>query len=689
MKLTLRRLGLTLFLAIVFLGCRQAIRTSHDVINLVEGEELVGSLERISADSVWFKTDDGVVVFARSDVKSLDLPQPREGEEWQTVNDVDDPLLKEIIKNFEPPEVDVRYINLYVGHDFILHRDGTFEKRMRVIRYITAESGKGIAANNTWNYLADRAYARLDFARSISPEGRVIHINEAAINRVSLHPAPAEYSNLTQIQIAVPESRVGSILDFQFSTVQNVADSIHPIYAEVILADRQPTMVEVVSLRQPDGGPIEVFTSSDLEPKKEKKKGDEILTWIIQDQQPLRVEYNTPPAQDYLPRFIIANKKDWQTISVHLKGNLTSVSESERVIELADSLTQGLRDTEEKARALYTFVADNIRPLQAPSLNIFSYVPTPTDEVLTRGFANELDRAALLYALMKSAGLEVDLVYTRDRETGQLVPIFPALGQLNDAMVLFEDRVWLDPIHNIPFGTIFDQDAMGLSLASGKLKKIPLNTPAQEATLTTSSARLNSNGTLTMTMDAEYKSQNSALWKLHLKNMTPAELKQEAQELAADIHPNASLESFEFKGIKPLNEEISYQLKINIPSYATRAGDYLIFYLPGVEHSAYFVGALDRIYPIDRMTRSADIYELTLNFPPGSELIYTPENVSESNPYDSYTAAFDRLSDTKFKFTQSIEVLNPLIPPGDYEVYKELVEHMARLSQRPLVLRLK
>ncbi|MCK4232493.1 hypothetical protein KAX21_06035, partial [candidate division WOR-3 bacterium] len=309
--------------------------------------------------------------------------------------------------------------------------------------------------------------------------------------------------------------------------------------------------------------------------------------------------------------------------------------------------------------------------------------------VLVRGFANNLDRAALLYALMIQAGLEADLVLIRNRASGQLVPTFPTLGQLNKALVLFEDRIYLDPGPNAAFGTSSDQDAMGLSVSSGKLKKTPLHQPDQEATVTRTEAQLGTDGSLNLRMDVEFNGQNSAQWKRYLKPLSPAELRQEAEELASYIHPNARLQDFSFNGIEPLDQEVSYTLKIGITDYATRAGDYLILYLPGVEHSAYQVGATDRADPVDRVTRSADILNLDLELPPGAELIYYPQDVSISNTYDSYTAAFVQPGRGALQFSENLQVLKPWIPPQEYPKYKKLVEGMARLSQEPIVLKLR
>jgi len=138
-----RRLAPFAILLLAAMGCRQAVRTNHDVIYLLNGEEKIGALERITTDSLWFATEEGTLAFAKSEVRGLDLPQPRQGEEWKTLKDIDDPLLRKLFTNLTLPKTDARYVNLYVEHNFILHEDGTFEKRMRVIRYVSAESGKG------------------------------------------------------------------------------------------------------------------------------------------------------------------------------------------------------------------------------------------------------------------------------------------------------------------------------------------------------------------------------------------------------------------------------------------------------------------------------------------------------------------------------------------------------------------
>ncbi len=684
-------IAIVFFLAILS-ACRPAVRASHDVIYLKNGEEKAGTLERITADSVWFATDEGKLALSKTEVQSLDLPQPRPGEQWKTVKDIDDPLLKEILKSFSPPEeiglMDVNYINLYVENDFILNEDGTFEKRTRVIRYVTAESGKGEAANNTWTYLADRSYAKVNFARSISPEGIVTHINQAAINRVSLYPTPSEYSNQMQLQIAVPESRVGSLLDFEFSTVQNIVDSIHPVSEELVLDSRVPTLKEIIRIEQPVTGSLTFYVSTNESPKKEVRQGKEILTWELGFQPARPFEQMTPTSEDYLPRYIIATKKDWYSIGAQLSGFYENAARaSQRIPSLVDSLTKGISSNEKKAQALYTFVSNQIQNV-GPWLDLYSYVPTPAETVLVRRFANNLDRAALLYSLMKQASLDADIVLIRSRNTGRLIPSFPALGELNYALVLFEDRIWLDPKPDLPFGTLLEQDAMGLSLATGKLKKTPLLTPDDETAVTKTDATLSLDGSLELTTRVEFKGLGSYSWKSYLKPLSPAERRQEAEQLASQIHPNAKLRSFEFKGFDELNANPSYILRMTIPGYAIQAGNYLIFYLPGVTHSAYYVGATERLYPIDRTTRSKDILELTLKYPEG-ELLGLQKDVVLKNAYDSYSARTTSEKQGQLKFQEDTQVLDPWIPAQAYAEYKTLVEGMARVNQKPLVLKLK
>ncbi|NLI98627.1 DUF3857 domain-containing protein [bacterium] len=684
-----------LYIAIIVLlsGCRPSVRSSHDVIYLVNGEEKTGTLEKITSDSVWFSTPEGKLEAAKSEVASIDIPQPREGDQWKTVKDIDDPVLKEVLSSFTPPEdiglSDVNFINLYVEHTYSLRDDGKAEVRERVIRFITAEAGKGQAANNTWLYLSDRSRAKLDFARGITLEGIVTSINEAAINRTSLYPAPAEYSNLMQIQIAVPESKLGSILDFQFSKIVDVIDSLHPFSEQLILESNEPTLKEIVKVEQPQNGPLAVWVSTGDAPRKETRQGREILTWEIPTQLPKRFEYNLPPSADYLPRFIVSEKGDWQTIAARLKPSFDyAVTPGSTLASLVDSLTKGLSTSEEKARALYSFVATNVR-YTGPAPDRFSYAPTQCEDVLSRRFANNLDRATLLYAMMLEAGLDADLVLIRSRWSGRLIPSFPSLGQLNYALVLFEDRIWLDPVPDLAYGTLNEQDAMGLSISSGKLKKTPFLSPAEDASVTHSEARLNSDGSLDLTTRVDFTGRTSYSWKSYLKPMSADERKQEAERLASEIHPNAALRSFEFKGVENLNDNVSYTLRVSIPDYAVSAGDYLLFYLPGVTHSAYSVGSAQRLYPIDRRTRTSDMLDLTLELPAGAVLLELPKDVSLKTKQDSYSATNLTPRPGAMKFTESVQVLDPWIAPEAYPEYKALIEGMARVNQKPLVLKLK
>jgi transglutaminase-like putative cysteine protease len=167
---------------------------------------------------------------------------------------------------------------------------------------------------------------------------------------------------------------------------------------------------------------------------------------------------------------------------------------------LADQLTAGVTDPEEKARRIYAYVAQNIRYIGL-QLGIGRVVPHPADEVIEVGYGDCKDHVALLGALLAAVGIasEPALITTESRYD---LPAAPTLGIL-DHVILYVPQfdLFLDstspyaPFGVLPFGD-YGKPVVLSGPEGGHLGRVPPLAPDVAVIRATTDATIEPDGSV-------------------------------------------------------------------------------------------------------------------------------------------------------------------------------------------------
>jgi hypothetical protein len=664
---------------LLLLACARTSPPYSDIVYLKDGEELPGRLESLDTARVEVLTPQGRVELESSEIASIALGEVRPGSEWQTVSEITDPLLLSLIKAAPDEEAypAAGYINLWVESEVRYTPEG-FEERVRVVRKILNERGKRVA-NQAIYYLKPHQSVKLNFARTITPDRKVIHIRDAAIEEVSLHPWPASYDRERQVKFALPEARIGSILDYEYLRTQSMISPLHPGSRIEVFGDREPTLHQTFKVLAPPEMELAYDLEGCGEPAVRKRDGLKEYHWELSDLPRLEPELRLPPIPELLPRVIIGPAQSWPELdsiySCVLEDSLT-----EDLSGLIDSLGPD-------PKRLYNFVAREIRPVEV-DLDEYSYIPKSTTTILRERVGNDLDRSYLLYGLLRAAGYDPHLVLVRSQARGPMLDGVPSLGQFDRALLrLGED--WLSVESRRSFGDLPGeaQGVKGLLIGSkGKIATIPLAAPNAEALRSEFELWLEPNGDLKSIWALEYSGEEGAAIRW-FKNLKSKEKEIEFQGWIAQLHPKAQLEYYELSDLEDLDEPVRVRLKYSIPGYAIRGGkEFLAFPLPGINYSAREVGKPERCYPMSWQRCELIIHKFTLHLPQNYEVYYLPDLSGFDLPYLSYHGNL-QVDGTLIRFEDRYERRAIRILPQDYRDYKNCREAMARLAQALIVLK--
>ena len=126
---------------------------------------------------------------------------------------------------------------------------------------------------------------------------------------------------------------------------------------------------------------------------------------------------------DVLPRFYVAEPRDWQDIRRWYSSLFGSaISSSDSVAAMASRLSDGLDDETEKLKAIHEFVATQVRYVGLEHGDS-AYVPHDTALTLERRYGDCKDKTALLIDMLSQVGIDMSpvLVATDRRDPDRLL----------------------------------------------------------------------------------------------------------------------------------------------------------------------------------------------------------------------------------------------------------------------------
>lgn len=188
------------------------------------------------------------------------------------------------------------------------------------------------------------------------------------------------------------------------------ATSAHPLLYNEVVVESLPEHVLHVDVLHDKLAPYK---------KTETNERGMHVVHLVWD-KPLTVaeEPLTPPLTEVLPVIVGSTFKTWDDFRKWYAEAVRGFTEpDEEVRRMAMELTKGKRTREEKLRALFEFVADDIRYVNYVSGEW--WLPNRPQQLLARREGDCDDKAMLLITLLRSIGIEAQEVMVQTRMTGQ------------------------------------------------------------------------------------------------------------------------------------------------------------------------------------------------------------------------------------------------------------------------------
>lgn len=639
----------------------------EDMLYTTEGEEYECEILKIINDSVYVITEEGRLVFSRKDIKSVDIAKKREGYTWKTVSDITDTLLTKALSIDLSKYHEMGYVNIWTEKKLIIQEDLSYTYSVRIIRGVTSEKGRR-AGTLSFNYRSEQEEMEINFARTITDDGKVLHLSAIALEDASIYSRIPPYENLHERKFAMREVKPGNILDFKVTTKGRITKE-SPYVLDITLGNPGPTIEGIIEVVAPKNLELACESWRIGSPDIKRDNSKKILQWKVSDLPALIRESARPPLAYILPRVVVGLPQNWESLAEQFRHYLKGDYEV----------------TVKKPEDIYGEVISSIRFVDVPSFVSFPY-PKNAKEIADNRLANSLDKAHLLYQAFRSSGYPVEIILVRSKERGVVAKGVPSLYQFDGALLKVGND-YLDPSSELtPYGYVRPkyQGTKGLSIMKKSLVDIPLFEPDKEKIVFDRDIRLDRDGNAIVKETVKFTG-NHILDLRQLRYLREERIKNIMESFINKTIPDAKLISYSIEHLNDITQEIIFNLKYSVSSLGLKEKDFILLHIPGLEYSAYSVGAPTRNYPIYWGHLSKEEKKIIIHLPDGYKVRHIPPGISYSIESLEYNGTLRSLKN-RIVYKDTYIDKKEMISVEEYPEYKEALMGIAMLPEGWIIL---
>jgi hypothetical protein len=480
---------------------------------------------------------------------------------------------------------------------------------------------------------------------------------------------------------------------------------------------RLPVLVSRYALTVPAGWQVRgtVFNHSPIEPA----IAGGTYTWELRDLPWIEHERYSPDLDAVAPWLGVSyspgeNKAgltpltDWSSVSAWLAGFYDPAAEvSDAVRAKAAELTRGASSEIDKIRAIAAFAQQvNYVSVQTNITKGGGYTPHAAADVLARNYGDCKDKATLMRALLKAAGIDSygTSIYASDRTFVR--PEWPSPWQFNHAIIAVRvsaetnlptvvqhprlGRLLIfDPTDpDTPLGDLPEDEqgshALVVAGARGELVDMPLLPASANRVDSTVEATVEATGRLEAHVARQYFGQSAAKAHARVAHQTNDELKRRyerslATRVGAIAVKQATISGRIAEGQMQLSLDFAAEhfsqtmqsMMIVKPGALALGGDYV--FAPG-----------ERKLPV---RLDANVYKdsVRIKLPAGYKIDEIPDSIHLDSRYGAYQASW-KADAGDLVFEQSTEVRDALVPVAQYGELHAFFEKIGGSQAAPVVL---
>lgn len=504
-------------------------------------------------------------------------------------------------------------------------------------------------------------------------------------------PAYRMYYDLVAYQIPFPSLENGDRIVIEYRIDDVGTNNIFGDYFGDLhyFANRYPAKRIAYTLMVPEGRQVHYHLEKlTITPDIETVAGNRIYRWVRDQSSPYETESRMPGLESYLPYVGVSTFNDWQ----HMARWYHQLIEDQLVLDLETKkivaeLTDGMTDRLEIVKKVHEYVVTNTRYV-ALEFGIHGYKPYKVNQVCSRQFGDCKDKASLIIAMLREAGVPAHIAIVRTSDKGEIHPFPAMLNYFNHAIAYVpEFDLWLDGtaefsgIDELP---AMDQGALTLVVdeqGQGRLTKIPVYD--------------NSKQVMRYDLDLDDTGQAQVQGELHYQGVdTPplrqylaieSKLRQNVGDLVSNRVPGIDIQNADREGTG-LNDPITLRFSGQTRQLAQSGNDRIKLPMTILADglAQRWAPNARRRFPLELGVPKTKEVTLNIASPPGMTVVDLPEPLEEENEHLKVAIQFNRDGDKGVRVDYTVIFKSSQVEPEAYPSLREIMQAHDRVLDQTI-----
>lgn len=378
-------------------------------------------------------------------------------------------------------------------------------------------------------------------ARVIAPDGRERRLDPSTIAEAPAGPSTGDvYSDSRQVRAALPAVEVGAIIEEEV-----VISESRPFFEPGMLGYAYfGAFVPVVQSRLTVSFPSSFHFSRRVHDLPDvlsrTTEGEGRTTWTFDEGllAPVPVpESNRPSDVPPQPFIAFSTAGSWKEVAAAYAAVVEEGLRGAELHPLVDPLVAGSRDPREITDRLYHWISANVR-YTGIEFGQSAIVPHSPSETISRKYGDCKDKAILLVAMLKTAGVPATVALLNADAVMDVDPELPGINGFDHAIVYVPGppAIWIDPTDE--FGRAggipaADQGRRALVIESAvsDLTRTPLAPAESNPDVVRYEIRLADQGKATVRYSEEVGGELERSYRSSFRNAAPEKMREKLSEV--------------------------------------------------------------------------------------------------------------------------------------------------------------
>jgi len=611
-----------------------------------------------------------------------------------------DPEVSKLLQTIPPTESypDADTITLLDEAIQEVFSDGRCHTTAHVVFQIVSERGKHYA-NCEIGYNSRTETISLVYARTITPEGKIIPLKKNAIKVVTPYSKFPNYSNYKELTFSMPAVGLGCVIDYKYVIAQREPTIEGRFANRYFFQWHNPILISRYKVIAPEDMDLRYLLVNPLKdihqsPTVIRQGGKKVYLWEYRDIPQILDEDYMPPMEEIAFNIVVTTMGSWEDFFGWWRQKIGGKTEPDDIIkDKAVELTGNLSNPRDKIEAIFDYVKRGIRYVSV-DLGKSGYEPERAPEVFENKYGDCKDQSTLLISMLKAAGIPSHYVLIPTHDMGNLIKDFPYPFQFDHCIVAAEKGEgyqFLDPTaeyHDFHYLPDDDQNRGVLIFKDHEtiFGKTPLAESESNGYFSQQQIDIRSDGSVEVEIKEFCSGTIEAGARSFYGDLSPTEIKEALEGFLGGILLRAELLQYTYTDPLDFKKEFSVHIKCCAPNYCKKAGDILIFQVPMIEESCSGADKEERRYPIVHRANSYNKNGVEFNIPDGYEVYYLPEPVEIKNPHFEYRSSYRREGGKVFYEAEFIQNAGQ-IPTAEYTNYRKSCHLMEKSCERYVLFR--